>query len=1662
MEKLLKAKRLYFKELDDQVNNMDKNIFQIGGKNLINKLNEVSKGSEPSDGKIFRKKFRLNKKWLDFDYNSLDDIILPFDYEYGEYKQGNFIPANLKSEKTKNNIDNNKIFDEFDEDLEDKEKMKNKNEDKKEEKIKNNVDKNIFEEEIIPSDDELIGKPPIITVEVSDIDLQAEEFEEEDEAKSLSKNDNKILISNVSPVENNLQFTDHILNQVKSPIDMLTVGEKVYELINKKDNSKEIIDLSPLNTYKKKNRINVQLFKYLNIDRKYNQFIQSSKLILDDYISSEQKEEVPTTMFVDNRDYLTNCSIWFGTNKAKLIRIPICNKPSKECQGMVFVVEEVGISCMDISENYLIIGHIDGTIQIWEDQKIIDKIKDIKSEILQVKFIKINPKKKKYEFICSDANGNVNYVKRAKIMLMSRNLNESISSNKEFPIYKICLFSNEKDLKIIKKKNILMVFVSLKNVSLYKKRPKNEFQCISKMEIPYCNVGDFVFDCDFGYGFPPIPELNFLNENEKKRKISLIENALVEENKKEKLLFVVSYGVVIRLFEIDLNANYSTRIIEIGHYINESPVCKLGFINNSFLNIIDNKRTLKIINTFCFENEKYKVLHSPTNNNIIYYDNIELSDFDILKQNNIFFNNLKDGKRCSANTNFIGSALIFEQNIFIITKKKFLLYKLNRWDEIISELCHNEEYKKMIWLSTFLLGKNKNLFKINKEENIEKEYDQALQESLYIFLIKGMKEDNNYKELRMLIEYCLRTERFKDFYKAKETLYQRKLEKYLYEYTTEYIFNGNFYKYEFDINFLKDFINYYLSKHEIILLSKILLKIDANNLNHPDILKMLEENEIINPFIYANIREKNSNKSDYFKPIEYLFKLFEKKIKEGNKENKKEINKIKDEYFKLITEHDMKYYYDKTLTCNDYIGHKLLWYINKCLKNEDYPKGNLLPNEAFEETCKKIFLFLTLNNVIEILLQFDSFSYFKLLTKIFTEYKIYKMMDLDIDKKKYPFESLESFIKSYLGNISIESLSEKYLYYQVKLFIDKKIKHFKNEYFIKYDFYQMTAEICNKRRNNMIYIDRETLIEAIKFFINYEINLEGDKSKNFVDPFNCHKIPKKDEILYKEFSENIENNILYLLKCLQGYQDFFETDLDDLYSSEGLKYHNKIKIYLSEYGKKFDELFMVKLEEYHNKDPILSREQKLKNFFKWINDTLDLTDKIDSKSTKIKYHPKFKDFLKTQFTELCKISVEDLYNILNRWFNEDLKDICFSLGSDELKYVFLDKYIAYQNFQEEKDKNYDDYLMMKLELLIKKDYKEQIIKIVENNRYLWDNKYLDFLIRNEVYDAAIFISQKRDNIDNCIKLTEAQIKKLFVSIKKSLNNYTEKVNSDVIFIKLEEIKKYLDLGLNACASWTEANKNYTMTEVKNTWLKPLDLFYQFKNELNKINKNKQFSMKIKSKIFKSIFDKIEQNILENIEYILSKMNDYIPLSYIVDVLCEMFKKAKFKEYSKMFQRMFYSTRRSEDIFRSILNLWFNSVSNAQNNLLIESKKGLCCDTNECYFCNKPINESGEIEKLIYFHCGHIYHTLCCAIEKGKYACYICRMNDLEGSMYKDIPNLAFRKKKNSINNDNENKDGKKKKEDYKRKKILAKLKKINNKRLDKIENFKENIDNIKI
>ena len=1705
METIERRDALSFIELEREISKLDNNIFKIKDKDLNDLLNSKIK-KEENKKEEYITRYKLNIKILkeEFDENNFDnfenELLTPNREKYipiqTERKKSIRKKKNIAKKDEKQNINlsdiDNDEEDESEIDNEEKKKdLEEKEEEKEEEDNLDNITKDenfdILGEDKFPIDDDPIDEPLETNLEVSDIECDEDDQDLEDLEVNKGTNDKKqMFVTNESSSDNNLQFTEHVLAQVKSPIDMLTIGERVYELFNKKkDNSNEKIDLSPLNTYKKNNEVNVELFKNIGMGAQYNQFLQSGSAKLDDYITNNEKEEVPTVIVGDIRDYKTNCSVWIGTNKGNLIRIPICQKPSKDCQGIVVDAEESGISAMDVFENYLIMGHFDGTIQIWEDQKVIDKIKDIKCEIIKIKFIKIkvNNKKKKYEFIVSDANGNVSYVKRSKILLMSRNQNEQIVSNKEFPVYKINIFSKDKDLKNIKKKNILIALTTLQNVSLYKIRPKLDNQLIAIVEIPYCSIGDFVFDCDFGYGFGPIPQLTVLNDidkdKEKENNISLIDETLLKEGEEEKILFVVSFGIVIRLFEITMNPDYSIDIKEIGHFINDFPVYKIGFITKSYLTLIDSRKNLKLINTFCFEDKEYKEVHSETKNNYIIYDKIDLSDFDILKQNNIFFNNTSDGKRCAALSNFLGSSIIFEQNIFIVTKQKFLFYKLCRWDEVINAICQNEEYKKMLWLCTFLLGKNKKLPFIESEDIDNKEYESSLQESLYIFLIKSTKEENNYKELRIFIEYCLKTGRFSDFYKAKETLAKRKLDNYLYDYTTQYIVNENFAQILFEVDFLKDFINYYINKNELILLSKILLKLSVKNLNRPEILNILKNNNIINPYIYAIIWDEDNSKNDYFRPIEYLFDLFVNKIKEEENEGKnvaqneikademeKNKEKIKKEYFNLITEHDMKYYYDKTLSCSDYLGHKLLWYINRCLLNEQF-FGHYIPSDAFKITCKKISLFLTSNKVMKILLKFDSFSYFILMTRIFKEGKfIFKCAE----NNKYPYEGLEKFIEPYFGNISVEYLNEKYLYYEIKFYIENNTENFKNNIYIKYDFYKMTSFICKNRENN-IFIDRGTIIDGIKFLLNYKSSLEGDKIKNYYDPFECHRIPDQKDILYQEFSESLENSTLYLLKSLQNNQDFYSNDLDEIFSLEGLKKNNKISQYLYEYGRKFEELYEIKYKECIDKSPEICLEVKINKFFEWIYDTLKLAKNLDENSKK-NYYETFKKFIKNKFADLCNISIEYSAEILYKYFNEEKDEIISSFEegiSDPLNYCYINNYLNDNQIKqtEEIEKNTERYLLKKIELLKKYNHKEQIINLLKKNKTLCNKDLLEDLKKNKVNDAVIYIYLKIGDTEKCVEYTVKVLDKIFSEIKNYIINYNEKVRSDIIFIKLEDIKRYLDLGLEACP-YIPPKSNYSdrdIISVKVTWIKLLDEFYNLKNDLEAENENNILKIKYRSNNFIFIYDKIEQNLSEIIEYILSKMNDNIPLSHICDILSDKFKQKKFEEYSKMFIRMFFSSRRIEVIYKNAHKILFDSLAEDNNIFLDEMKRGVFSNLNECYNCKNPICENYDISNLKYFKCGHFYHNLCCAIEGGQYVCYICRKKEEENSTYTDRFNCVFRKKEVVIKNDkieNSVKGEEEQKKEIKRNKMLGKLKKFSRKRNDKIENFKVNIHNTQI
>ena len=271
-----------FEKIDKELNDFD--IFLVGKTDILEEISKYAVDPEPIDREE-RIKYNLNPNVLDDNYinKSKNDLFIEQTYKSYQIRK----KSTLMSQKTRKTAalkkDAESIIDNISEDVEEEESefdYEIEEEEENEEEEKESKDMNdiiakyddMFGEDDTPMDDEVINEQPEVNLDLSDIDLfdneiQDDELEEFDVTPS-SNNNNQILNKN----DDKYQYTDHILNQVKSPIDMITIGEKIYELLNIKDNSKEINDLSPLDTFKRNNKINIELFKQINMKAQYNQF----------------------------------------------------------------------------------------------------------------------------------------------------------------------------------------------------------------------------------------------------------------------------------------------------------------------------------------------------------------------------------------------------------------------------------------------------------------------------------------------------------------------------------------------------------------------------------------------------------------------------------------------------------------------------------------------------------------------------------------------------------------------------------------------------------------------------------------------------------------------------------------------------------------------------------------------------------------------------------------------------------------------------------------------------------------------------------------------------------------------------------------------------------------------------------------------------------------------------------------------------------------------------------------------------------------------------------------------------------------------------------------------------------------------------------------------
>ena len=1371
------------------------------------------------------------------------------------------------------------------------------------------------------------------------------------------------------------------------PIDIIEEAEKYYNLSNE---SKE--DLYPLNTYQTNHGLCIDFLKYQDPN------IQTK--IEDDII----------VVGTDNENYLYIC-----TNKGKIIK--------KKNRTEILLQKDTyndSISCIDVIDSFIVTGDENGNIAIWINNnfnQVLTNVND--NKIICIKIIEIINSKLK--LLYSDIKGNFYFMK------VHANKNDDFKIEEleyEFsPIYNILLYPNNSSFIKREKQNVTMILVSPQNLGIFRLNlEKKVLEKLKVIEYLYGEKGKFHFDVSSGLGFPPISDLEEERPSTESsatyRTSSIATNIVIGKEEEEISMISVSYGNVLQLLGFRVSDKNEIYYKDIGFIVNDRPIVRNCFLANSMIAFMTDNFNIKIINTYDFVPKTYNPQTdiNVTKNFLISYESMNISGAG-LKGDLIDF--AVNNKRIQKNI-YLHKIISNQNNIFYISDegKNIQLITLSNYDDVLNNLCDKEDYIKMLWLLSIIFNKNTNL--LNSQLNkLDKNYIAKNKKnildlySMRFFMTKAIPElqKNNDIYAKMLLEFFVETDYFEKLSEFIVILSSFDLDKYIYTNLTKYIASGYLYEIILDQDILKKYINYCMSKNEKLLLNKILLKLNLDTLLQEDIVKIISEKELINPYIYTRLKKNQTKKKDYFLPLSYLdsvfkkeyfekqseemikqsltpeqLELYNKQLLEKKESMKGEIEKnlnISKDYKKLIKEHNMDYFNEDTFSCHEYIGHKFFWYCNKCLSGKEYPNDTPMSESRFKETAIKILAFLLNKENMKLYMEFDSYTYFQIISKYFFDEKLKRfIMGLE---QNYS-ENEKKFIVELLGENADNELNAFYTYSKIK----EGLKDIEvNRYFLKYDFNVMTCEICEKVRD--FIFDKKDVMDCLLYFSELDINDFNSED----DPYNCHRKVESEKDV-KNFQNKIEKYMVNLLNYLKLYNLLTEGYVKNLLKKRRIIEYKKIYFYLCEESRDYKECFEIKLLEFEKNRDIYSEKDK-KELFSWIKKiheyTRDLERSEKNKDNK-EYNKDFKKLLLQYLNQLCTISIEELSKVIDECYQDDdeKEELIRHLGegqSSALQLKYLDKYFELnKRDMNENIEKYIKYLDMEIDILIKNRNKRRIKKLLMDYKILCNDTNFKKLQKNMINDCCIYICQYQGKVKEGVYITIKEVRQKYANILDVLDkpNY----NPLLIEIELNEMYKYFQLGLSVCQN-NFLDEEKEDKKIDDSWLDlfntacelKIDFYPRYEN-----NKNN-----IKTRDIKKTF-----NGLQNcIQLILETMSDYITLNLLVDIIAKNCEKWKTIEFYTFLDKSFHSFRRSEEILKCGKNLMSTNILIHYDDLRTIKTEGhfIYLDKERCNSCGVYLKDNNTYSFRM-FACGHKYHISCCAEEQGKKVCYVCRKNEIKG------------------------------------------------------------------
>ena len=1363
--------------------------------------------------------------------------------------------------------------------------------------------------------------------------------------------------------------------------------------------------------------------------------------------------------------------------------------------------ENLSITSMDIlpNKNLLVCGYYNGLIEVWDlenkkcKKKLLPQVSKHNSQILAVKFL--NGNENMIEIISSDGSGLVNITALTKGLLkffknveLKAEVNPLLQYSQPIFVVEILKFSEEEKKMPFFKQNIEIAgFACYDYVFIYQINP-NLIELFKFCRPTYFS-DYYIADISFGEGYLPRTK-NIIDINrDQNQKLNEKASEFCIDAKDINRLISVSWDTFINIYAVKYAPDKGVETIAfVGSYVNSCQIKRMLFVENSVLFIYDAKGRFKLLNTGMMSPEEIVM---DEKKEIPLYDKEKAERALIQEPKNVvnkvlIQNYIRETTKKTEDINktketYYNSIYANNNNIYILGEDELEYGKIYNWEECLNKLKNNSE-----WIYAFVFGLK--LYKgeyisysgvpIDEKKRKEK-IGEKMRQILKEYIIDCFKVDKEqikekkYNEMVTLIVYisielCFEIQSTDFLFKEIAPIFtQKKLEKFFYESLEPYIINGNIGNQIFSEDILKKLINLFAEENQYQKIGQIIKNLYLSVADSEVVgNRTTKYDTIFTGLITYCSGEKNK---DFMLPAREIYSYLQ---------STKAIQIPKELYLKVKEENEKKYFYfdyenvvnntdiDELILSYQYLGCLLLWYIELCLEGYKFPSNKLIDDKKYESLIQQLFLWLINDEVLQRLIEFDSYTIFFIFKKFFM--KKQKIL------AKIEYSDLFKLIK--IGDKELqEAKIQKYIeiIFRKASRIDKGTN---SNIYVDDDLYDFICTIATK-----IQILEECepqnnyLLHALYHVINYKENqkIEEQMEKEVIQQKGDNYIKNtelKDK--YDRFCLHLNRykgkmfltNLSYtIMAAIENNIKIFSTDdLKNLMKKAEKTELTRLKIYLAELLEDFTKCLDIYLTE-------VKGEEQLITLYTYIE--LKIKELKDDQ----KKYAKFKNDILSRVTEISSLSIEKVIDLTDNLFEGNHTLVLFKINNKINKLKYLEE-ILYKYREDEISptdpiaKEYIEILKLHIDLLCELKYYDKILPNLKK-RYFYP---VDYCLKkcNELYilDACIYLERKSGNINKAIDLVNLYTKEHFNKFKKFLKDNCDEIikleqnenkinveeeysfdndsdnsdnenkneNDDILTLKKKlNIKqnKILKIGIEICES---ASEILSKEEAIQNWSSILKMHYELIKETNEDKDKKELNSKIGEKLIKDIED--------NIDEIIEKMNSHFNLNIVLTLLSNILGKSfGSKEFKSHLEKLVFSGMAFNFILKSAKSILKDdalNLSRIYRNIILKGKQ---FEFEKCDLCGNIFKEN-EKKDLVFFNCGHKYHYDCTIFVNDEISCKICkdyeyinedttyregeeiRMNDEEDKKNnKSVNRINYIRKKSSFSSINIKVDREKKK-----------------------------------